>query len=281
MGSMVIMLGCGALLLVGLCAGFVWAGRPFVAPATVDAPGAGEVARRFAWYVAVALVAGVGAGITVIGVGGRLAMRLLAATAGDPAQGRITEADEVVGEITVGGTIGFVVFVGILGGIASMALYLAVRRFLPPGRLGAALYGLALVVVFGATIDPLRSENPDFDLVGPSWLAVLVFVALAVAYGVAAAGFAARASAWLPPLAKDRRVLRRWALPAALAAAGFTVTAVVVVVGLAVVAATRWRPLTAAPRSARWLQLGRIAVASVVLVSAPGALTSFADILGR
>ena len=38
----------------------------------------------------------------------RLIMRLLAVTAGDDAQGRLTEADEVVGEIDLGGTVALV-----------------------------------------------------------------------------------------------------------------------------------------------------------------------------
>ena len=37
-------------------------------------------------------------------------MRLLAVTAGDAAQGRITEADQLVGAISVDGTMGFVIF---------------------------------------------------------------------------------------------------------------------------------------------------------------------------
>ena len=61
------------------------------------------VARRYIWYVTVASVSGLASGIPVAGAGGRLGMRLLAATAGDAAQGRMTEADEVVGRITIGG----------------------------------------------------------------------------------------------------------------------------------------------------------------------------------
>lgn len=43
-------------------------------------------------------------------------MRLLAATAGDAAQGRRTEAEEIVGRITTGGSIGFIVFTGLFFG---------------------------------------------------------------------------------------------------------------------------------------------------------------------
>ena len=46
-------------------------------------------------------------------------MRLLAVTGGDDAQGRITEADEVVGSIELDGTIGLYLFGGILPGLMS------------------------------------------------------------------------------------------------------------------------------------------------------------------
>jgi hypothetical protein len=196
--SMAVMAVCGALLVAGLAAGVTWSGRTFCAPAVDGELSAVKVARLFVWYSSLVLVAGVGTGVSVIGAGGRLAMRLLAVTAGGEAQGRITEAKEVVGKITVNGTIGFVLFNGIIVGVAAAALYLVVRRFLPSRRLGGVVFGLALLVVLGTTLDPLRNENPDFDIIGPGWLAILVFTVLAVAYGVVLAAIAARLSAWLP-----------------------------------------------------------------------------------
>ena len=84
---MAVMAVCGALLLAGLAAGVMWHGRTFCAPAVEGELSAGEAARRFVWYSSLALLAGVGAGISVIGAGGRLAMRLLAVTGGREAQG--------------------------------------------------------------------------------------------------------------------------------------------------------------------------------------------------
>ena len=43
-------------------------------------------------------------------------MRLLAVTAGPTAQGRITEADQVVGRISLDGTLGFIVFTSLFFG---------------------------------------------------------------------------------------------------------------------------------------------------------------------
>jgi hypothetical protein len=275
------MLVCGALLLAGLAAGARWSGLRFVPPPVEGDLGVGDVVARYVWYYAIALVAGVGAGVPVIGAGGRLAMRLLAVTAGDDAQGRITEADEVVGEITVDGTIGFVMFNGIIGGVAGAVIYLVVRRFLPAGRAGGVAYGVALLAVFGASIDPLRRDNPDFDLVGPGWLSVLVFTAMAVAFGVTLAAIAARLSTWLPLPAAEGRVLVRYVPAVLLAALGFSITAVAAVVGLIVVVVTRWRPLVAAVRSPRWVVAGRVLTGVVVLLGVPTLLASALDIATR
>jgi hypothetical protein len=74
-----------------------------VAIATVDH---GDGRRPELWSLTVAVASGVGAGLLAAGASGRLAMRLLAVTAGADAQGRITEAEQVVGRISVDGTLG-------------------------------------------------------------------------------------------------------------------------------------------------------------------------------
>ncbi len=71
----------------------VWSSRLFSSPDLETKLTATEVARRCVRYWAISIAAGAAAGVTVIGAGGRLAMRLLAVTASDDAQGRITEAD--------------------------------------------------------------------------------------------------------------------------------------------------------------------------------------------
>src|SRR5262245_15204906 len=271
---------CGALLVAGRGAGLAWGRRPFRAPAAEPRLSVKEVARRFVWYSALAITGGIVAGITVIGAGGRLAMRLLAVTAGDAAQGRITEADQIVGEITATGTRDFILFTGIFGGLVTAAIYLLVRRFLPPNPLGGLAFGAGLLVVLGTIVDPLRADNPDFDIVGPGWLSVAVFTLLALAYGLTLAGWMARLSTWLPLMSRDWRVLARYALPAVLAVAGFSVTVALVVLGLVVVLATRWDALVDAVRSHRALHVGRVALVVLLVLALPGALASMADLVG-
>lgn len=89
------MVACGLLVLAGLAAIIRWGGLepnpPWPPRAADETPSPDVIGRRYVWYVTVAVVSGLASGILVAGAGGRLAMRLLAATAGDAAQGRVTE----------------------------------------------------------------------------------------------------------------------------------------------------------------------------------------------
>lgn len=78
----------------------------------------------------------------------------------------MTEADQVVGRISTEGTIGFLVFTAVFFGAATGALYMLLRRWLPPGRVSGLAFGTLLLVVAATRIDPLRADNPDFDIAG-------------------------------------------------------------------------------------------------------------------
>jgi hypothetical protein len=203
-------MGLMAVLLVVLVAGVVltwWWGRVPYQPWEPEPgsdrrtapPSAGAVAVRYLRGAAVGLTGGFWAGLLVTGPAVRLAMRLLAVTGGDDAQGRITEADELVGTISLDGTIGLVLFGGVLPGLLSGAIYVVLRRLLPGGSLGGLAFGALHLLVAATRIDPLRPGNPDFDLVGPGWLSVTVFGLAAVVHGMAVAAFVNRYSHALPP----------------------------------------------------------------------------------
>ena len=207
--DMILMLVLGALLIVGVTLTLRWADTAYEpwSPGDRGAGGAVQpggrpplrtVALGYLRGVAIALVGGFWAGALVTGPAVRLIMRLLAATAGDGAQGLLTEADEVVGNIDLGGTIGLYLFGGILPGLLSAALYLLVRRWLPAGRLGGLAFGALHLVVAATRIDPLRPGNPDFDLVGPGWLAVLTFSLAAILHGMAVVAIVNRYSTRFP-----------------------------------------------------------------------------------
>lgn len=87
------------------------------------------------------LTAGVVSGVLVLGLGLRLMMRFAAASSPESAQGRLTDADEVVGEVTLGGTMFLVLGVGVLGGMVGVAAWVAFRRWLPERSVLAGLAG--------------------------------------------------------------------------------------------------------------------------------------------
>jgi hypothetical protein len=124
------------------------------------------------------------AGVLTIGAGGRLMMRVLAATSPDDVQGLRTEADEVIGEVSIGGTVFLVVIVGIGAAVVGLALYSMLRRWLPERSLAAGLIGVAIGA--GLLVRPvglLTSANSDFTLVTPVALAVALCLISLVLFG--------------------------------------------------------------------------------------------------
>jgi hypothetical protein len=283
---MLVIAVCAVLVLAGLAAALRWGGLEFEPPAGQEAadpaepPSMDQVARRYLWNLNVAVISGVGAGILAAGAGGRLVMRLLAVTAGPAAQGRVTEAEEVVGRITVDGTLGFVVFIGLFAGLGTGLLYLLVRRWLPKGRAGGPVYGALLLVLAGTRLDPLRPGNPDFDLVGPGWLSVAAFTALAVFHGVLVAALAARLSRVVPLLGSRPRAFVAYApllLLLPLPPAGLLLAAV----GVTAVLVSRVPAVVAAWRDPRMVTSGRIALVALAVLAFPGFASAVVDILGR
>lgn len=124
------------------------------------------------------------AGVFTVGAGGRLLMRVLAATSPDRVQGRLTDAEEVVGEVSVSGSVFLIVGFGIGAGVAGLALFSLLRRWLPSRSLAAGLVGVAIGA--GPLVRPsglLSSTNEDFTLLSPVALAVAICVAMLVLFG--------------------------------------------------------------------------------------------------
>jgi hypothetical protein len=184
------------VLVIAACVALVVAGLRLIVR-----PGAEATRNGLLRHLGAALAAGLAAGVLAAGAGGRLVMRLLAVTSPD-ARGSITEAGETVGEITLGGTIGFIIFAGLPAGFLSAVVYAVLRPVLPAGRAGGVALGALLLVLAGTRVEPLRADNFDFLIVGPAWLAVLSFAALALFQGMLTVALAERWSA--PPAISDR-----------------------------------------------------------------------------
>ncbi len=141
-----------------------------------------------------AFLIGAGVGLLIGGVGGQLAMRVIAHA--DPSTfGLGTASGATIGTVTVGGTLDVVVKTGILGGGFFGLTYLWVRRYLPRWR--AFAYGLALTIV--ATGINVGGNLHDFEIL-PRALSVVLFATLFFTYGVVVARSVDR----LVPRADDR-----------------------------------------------------------------------------
>lgn len=285
---MVLMAVLGVFLLIGVGLTLWWGGRAYEswgADQDAQPPSRKVAALRYLRGVAIALVGGVWAGALVTGPAMRLIMRLLAVTAGEDAQGRITEAEQIVGKITLDGTIGLYIFGGILPGLLSGALYVVFRRLLPAGRLGGLTFGALHLIIAATRADPLRPENVDFDLVGPPWLALSTFAVASILHGMAVVAIANRYSAALPPRstspASRARAFAPVVLPALLLVPGaFLLVPIILGLGFALITSQIPR-LTDGMRSRLVLTGGRVVLALVVLLLLPGALADMRDVVLR
>ena len=297
---MILMAVTGIVLLVGITLTLLWGGTTYEtwepgldddaeSMSRLSAPDHPPSVRtsvlRYLRGLAIALVGGFWAGALVTGPSVRLIMRLLAVTAGHDAQGRFTEADEVVGSINLDGTIGLVIFGGILPGLLSGAIYVVCRRWLPSGRLCGIVFGALHLVVAATRIDPLRPDNSDFDLVGPGWLAVAAFGLASIFHGMAVVAIANRYSHSFPPEASNpaarTRAILPLVLPALLLIPGVSLL-LPVAVGLAItIALSQIEPVVRFARSRGALVAGRIAVGLLAVALLPGFITDIRDVIVR
>ena len=153
------------------------------AAAPVDRPAFGTV-LDLARYLTVCGIAGIAAGIVVGGAGSRVFMRIAGAAGGERAGGATTEAGFTVGEISFGGTLGLIVFVGVFAGIVGAALYVVFRPWLSwAGPWRGVAFGIVLFAVGSATSDVMNPDNFDFVILGNEVLIVAMIVALFVGFG--------------------------------------------------------------------------------------------------
>lgn len=132
-------------------------------------------------------LAGALAGTLVGGLGGRVAMRIAGAMS-DPGSmsSPLTANGNVLGEITVGGTLALAFFSGLLPGLVGGVGYGAMRPWLVPlGRWSGVAFGLLLLAAAGPAV--LEPFNFDFQKFGLPVLNVLLFAALFPLFGIAVA----------------------------------------------------------------------------------------------
>jgi hypothetical protein len=170
-------------------------------PIRTDSPGgAGDVVDRAARALASGMLPGLVVGVVVGGLGSRRAMRIMA-MASPAARGFTTDFGATVGEITAGGTLFLLILGGLLGMIGGI-VYVAIRGVLPwRGWLGGLAFGVVLLALFGRLL--VVPDNPDFVILSPAGLAVAMFSALPVVFGL---GFVPLAERLRPRILRTRHL---------------------------------------------------------------------------
>jgi hypothetical protein len=276
----IVVVVCLVLLAAGVLVAVRWGRVPLATPGPLwgrrGRPTAGAVLRRYLWWLTVCTVASLVSAVLAAGAGGRLAMRLLAQTSPE-ARGRVTEAGEVVGEVSVGGSVALLVFGALPAAVVATVLYLLVHRFLPAGwGRPTALAGL-LLLFFSVRLEPLRPDNVDFAILGPAWLSVGTFVLLALLHAAVVVGVAGAYSRVLPEYGEGSHA---WYAPLLVLPVLFPLGALAAVLGLVVVAGSRLLPARR-PAVPGGVRTGRAVLAAAAAVALPGFALGVQDVLVR
>lgn len=137
---------------------------------------ADRITDRVRW-IAARGIAAVVAGILVLGVGGRLVM-LASRLLHPDAVGRLTENGNRIGEFTIDGTIGLMIFGGLLGGLFAGVVWVVVYEWIPRHW---ALVGAGSVAIGGLFL--IEADNRDFRILDPPSIDVLLLLGLVFVFG--------------------------------------------------------------------------------------------------
>ncbi len=128
-------------------------------------------------------LAGLMVGIVLAGVGGRLVMRL-AALLQPGAAGMATENGNIIGRITLEGSLALVVFIGLFVGAVAGSLWVVIRPWLPTRSMARAVAAVPIAIAFGTT-GLVDAGNLDFVVLRRDSLVIGSLVALVGLFGPA------------------------------------------------------------------------------------------------
>jgi hypothetical protein len=233
-------------------------------------------------HLGLAALSGAIAGILVGGVLGPIAMRISGFAAGPALAGVSTANGERVGEITFGGSLAVVIFVGLPFGVVGGILYAIAEPWLRRARpWHGVAYGAGLLLATGFLV--LDPSNFDFTRFGPPLLNVAMFAALFVIFGLTIAWLFDALRALRDGKGRAARVIdiSAWLslVPTALVAMLFVggaagldpLSAILVAAVLLLPAIVRWRGL---PRA-----IGYASLAGMVLLGAARTLSGLPGLL--
>jgi hypothetical protein len=137
-------------------------------------------------HITIAGFSGLFAGVIVGGFGSRLFMRMASFIASDAAQGRRTEAGFTVGEVTFGGTVELIIFIGIFTGLVAAVFYVIFFPWLTwAGSARGVAFGVLGFGAASATTDVMNPDNIDFVILKNEPILVVMIFVLFLAFGAA------------------------------------------------------------------------------------------------
>ncbi|MEO5703764.1 MAG: hypothetical protein ABIZ52_03605 [Candidatus Limnocylindrales bacterium] len=167
-------------------------------------------------------LSGLIAGVVVGGVGGRIVMAIIAQLNPD-AFGMVTEAGEVIGRFTVPGTIALIVFGGMSAGLVGAVLWVVVSPWVRGTGARKSLLAMPIAVALGTFI-LVESTNFDFEIVGPTWLVLVLLIGLVALTGAATAWLDDRLDRLLPRPVRPGRGVALYGLVALLGTPALLIT---------------------------------------------------------
>lgn len=136
-------------------------------------------------HITIAGFSGLIAGVTVGGVGSRLFMRLSSFIADQAAQGKTTGAGFTVGEVTFGGTLELIIFVGIFSGLVGAVFYVVLFPWLTwAGTWRGIAFGVAMFAAESAPSDVMNVDNFDFFILKNEPILIAMIFLMFIGFGV-------------------------------------------------------------------------------------------------
>ena len=130
-------------------------------------------------------LAGLAVGVVVIGIGGRVVMRL-AALLVPASAGSVTENGNRIGDITLDGSVALIVFAGLLFGLAAGVVWVVIAPWIPGTGIRRALLAMPIAITL-AGFFLIQGDNPDFAILQHNVLVVGLLLGLLGLVGFAVA----------------------------------------------------------------------------------------------
>lgn len=140
-------------------------------------------AQELAELLRIIVVAGVPVGIVVIGGGSRFVMFLLRLTSSDDVIGLESDDGFTIGQFTLLNTYNLLNLGGALGIIGAAACVAVAPWLVGPRWFRLFTVGLTAAALVGSMV--IIPDGVDFQVLGPTWLAVALFTVLPFVAGVA------------------------------------------------------------------------------------------------